>query len=101
MGSCFVLIVGAYVAARNFYAEKPAAAKRRLHGDVAAEPARQGPGMGEPDAFAGHILDAGAAKQLENALVVSRRDSASVVLHIDHDKGPGHRSRDVDDTGAI
>ena len=46
----------------------------------AAEPVGQRPHVGEADALARLVLRAGAAEQLEDALVVLRVDAAAVVL---------------------
>ena len=53
--------------------------------------------MRKADAFAGFVLRAGAAEQLEDPLVVLRRDAAAVVGEFDDGAGPADIARDDGD----
>ena len=50
------------------------------------EPPHQGPDMGEADSLARLVLGAGAAKQVENPLVVLGIDAAAVVGDLENRK---------------
>ena len=69
------------------------AALAKLRGEThgPAEPANQRPDMGEADAFAGPVLDAGAAEQFEDAFMVRWVDAAPVVLDVVNDAVPASR----------
>lgn len=59
------------------YAEDTTLSRHGLHGHVALQPADQRPHIGEADALARAILDAGAPEQFKDAFVILGRDAAA------------------------
>ena len=62
---------------------------------VPPEPPHQGPDMGEPDALAGLVLRAGAAKQVEDPLMILRIDAATVVGDLENREAELRPAADV------
>ena len=66
--------------------EGAAVVEFRRHRHGSPEPPHQGPDMGEPDALARLVLGAGAAKQVENPLMILGIDAAAVVGDLENRK---------------
>src|SRR3569833_121148 len=80
--------------------EDRALVKLRFYVDDPAEAISEGAHVRQTDAFAGPVLGAGAAEQVENPLVILRGDSAAVVRHFVHHAVAVAVPRDTNEAGA-
>src|SRR3569623_1433422 len=80
--------------------EDRALVKLRFYVDDPAEAVSEGAHVRQTDAFAGPVLRAGTAEQVENPLVVLRVDSTTVVRHFVHHAVVVAVPRDTNEAGA-
>src|SRR4051812_3640359 len=71
---------------RERYRKGGAAVKLRGHRDGAAKPPHQGADMGQTNSLSGLVLSAGAAKQIENPLMIFLIDTAAIVADLENRK---------------
>src|SRR4051812_39065238 len=86
---------------RKRQSEDGAAARCLVQQDGAADPAGEAPRMGQPDALARLVLDAGAAEQIEHSLAVGGADAAAVVDDTNAMLSRGILGADFDPAGNI